>query len=252
MSKETSIIVERVGAVCKLTLNDPASMNAIDLYTMKHLGTVLYDVGLDPNISVLVIQGNGRSFCSGKNMKLPPSTTSMEEKMQRNRAIAKPISLLREIPQPVIAAVHGYAVGAGLAIAAAADLRFVSPEVKFMAPFNQIGMTPGDLGLSYYLPRLIGHGRAADIFYRSRSFGAEESLSWGFASEIAEDVHQKAFDVAVELAELPAESLRQTKELLEASFSATNLRDHLLLEFRSQVISAETQAHQAAMEAFRN
>ncbi|WP_036555371.1 enoyl-CoA hydratase/isomerase family protein [Nocardioides insulae] len=246
------IMVEQTESVVTITLNRPRSLNSVDSEMMTKLATVLLEAGADDRCGALVLAGNGRSFCSGKDMGSSAPSRTMEEKMMVNRTMAQVIRALREIPQPVVAAIQGHAVGAGFALAVASDLRIVSPDARFMAPFVRIGMTPGDMGLSYFLPRIIGAGRATELFYRCGTITADEAVSWGLAAEVSADPRARALQVARELAAMPRESILQTKEILNASASASNYRDHLQLELRSQAIGGETASHRNAMEQFRS
>lgn len=249
-AEESSVLLDRAGEVATITLNRPESLNAIDEKMMAQLNSALLTAGDDEQCAVIVLTANGRAFCTGKDMKAGLDNRSMERKLRRSRTVFNAVRTMRDVPQPVIAAVQGYAVGAGFALAVASDLRIVGPDAKFKAVFAEVGMTPGDLGLSYFLPRIIGAGRAAQLFYRAGTIDAQQAQDWGLAAEIASDPRIRAHELARELAELPSESLRQTKELLETSASASTYRDHLLLELRSQVICAETNSHHEAMATF--
>ncbi|MCB0946499.1 MAG: enoyl-CoA hydratase/isomerase family protein, partial [Mycobacterium sp.] len=107
------------------------------------------------------------------------------------------------IPQPVVAAVQGAAVGAGFALATASDIRVCAPDVMFMAPFLKLGVSIGDLGLSWMLPRLIGAGTAAEILYTGRTLGAEEARQLGLAQHVVDEPLSKAIEIAAKIATRP-------------------------------------------------
>lgn len=211
----------------------------------------LEEVGEDDTVSVVVLTGAGRSFCSGKDMRVPvdPDQTPTE-RLAEMRKTWRVVRLLREIQQPVVAAVRGHAVGAGFAFAAAADLRIVAPDVRFNAVFAAIGMTPGDLGLSWFLPRIIGSGRAAEVFNLAAVLDAEKAERWGFANEIADDPLARAIEVAEHMASMSAESLRQTKELLNSAMGGASLIDHIEIEIRAQAMASFSREHKASLERF--
>lgn len=247
-----TVLIERAGPVTTLVLNRPERLNAANTDMFASLTEALHEVDRDPDCAVVVLTGAGRAFSTGKDMKAPQEFAAMEDRAQRSRRVFQTVRLLRDLPQPVIAAVRGHAVGAGFALAAACDLRVIAPDASFNPVFTDIGMTPGDLGLSFHLPRLIGAGRAAHVLYTATPVHAQQALDWGLASEIAADPRERAQELAADLARRSAESLRQTKELLGASASASSLHDHLLLEYRSQVICGETAAHERAVQEFRS
>jgi enoyl-CoA hydratase len=247
-----TVQIERAGPVTTLVLNRPERLNAANTDMFARLTEALHEVDRDPDCAVVVLTGAGRAFSTGKDMKAPQDFATVEDRTRRSRRVFQTVRLLRDLPQPVIAAVRGHAVGAGFALAAACDLRVVAPDASFDPVFTDIGMTPGDLGLSFHLPRLIGAGRAAHVLYTATPILAQQAVDWGLASEIAADPRGRAQELAAGLAAKAPESLRQTKELLGAAATASSLHDHLLLEYRSQVICAETADHARAVRAFRS
>lgn len=246
------VLLELSNGIATITLNRPERLNAVNVEMFTKFIAVLRAIGDDSDIGIVVLTGAGTSFCTGKDLKGESrSSWSASQKMQASRLTFSVVPLMREIPQPIIAAVRGHAVGAGFALAAASDMRVVAPDAQFNPVFTKIGMTPGDLGLSWLLPRIIGAGRAAQVFYRAEVIDAETALDWGLVNEISEDPFARARGIAEELGRGSAESLRQTKELLSASWATASLRDHTALELRSQVICGDSAEHAAAMEAFK-
>lgn len=165
------------------------------------------------------------------------------------RAVSSVLTM-REIGQPVIAAVRGPAVGGGFAIATAADIRFCSPDAVFIAPFLKLGVSIGDMGLSWMLPRLIGAGAAAELFYSGSPLGAAEGQRLGLVQRIVDDPLQAAIELAATIAARPRLAVQMSKELLNASIGAGGLREHLELEMRSQVIGLATEDHRQALRDF--
>ncbi|MEV4124498.1 enoyl-CoA hydratase-related protein [Nocardia sp. NPDC049707] len=157
---------------------------------------------------------------------------------------------IREIPQPVVAAVRGHAVGAGFALAAACDMRVCSPNARFEAPFIALGVSAGDLGLSWMLPRMIGFGRATELFYSGGGLDAETAADLGFVQQIAADPVTEALSIARAIATRPPLGVQMTKELLDMSLRSGNLREHLELEMRSQVIGLSSADHATAVAEF--
>lgn len=250
-STDQAVLVDHYDGIAVVTLNRPQKLNAFTVDLKDELLAMLRAVGDDSSVRIVVLTGAGSSFCTGKDMTGTAAPGSVHERIESLRRTFSIVRCMRDIRQPVIAAVRGHAVGAGFALAAASDMRFVSPDVSFNPVFAKIGMTPGDLGLSWFLPRIIGAGRAAQLFYRSQVMDAQQALNWGFASEVAADPFAAAMTVARELADLSPESLIQTKELLNTSLNGVSLRDHMETEIRAQALCGLTHEHEAAVQTFR-
>ncbi|MCX5837627.1 MAG: enoyl-CoA hydratase-related protein, partial [Deltaproteobacteria bacterium] len=175
----TMTFAEPEPGVGLLTLNRPERLNAVNPGMVKDFEALFVALAGDETIRVLILTGAGRGFCSGADLS---DVTAYRE----TEAFADPESYLRlgqerygrlvlglrAIPQPVIAAVNGPAAGAGFCLALAADVRFVSPGAYFVASFINIGLSAGELGSSYLLPRLVGLSRAAEILYTGRNVHA--------------------------------------------------------------------------------
>jgi enoyl-CoA hydratase len=146
--------------------------------------------------------------------------------------------------------VCGHAVGAGFALAAAADIRICAADALYSAPFVKIGMTVGDLGLSWLLPRLIGAGSASELLYTSGTIDAAGAHRLGLAQRVVDDPLGEAIQLGADIAARPSLAVQMSKELLNASIGAGGLREHLELELRSQVIGLLTADHQEARRGF--
>ena len=248
------MLLERRGPVAVITLNDPASLNSLGTDMFLALRARVEEVGEDDSCSVVVLTGAGPSLCSGKDMRVPvnPDETPTDRlgAMRKTWKTWKTVKRTREIQQPIIAAVRGHAVGVGFTVAAASDLRIVAPDAKFNPVFARIGMTPGDVGLSWFLPKIIGLGRSAEVFNLAKVVDADMAERWGLATEIAEDPLVRALELAEQMAELSPESLRQTKELLSASAAGGSLDQHIGVEIRSQAMSFFSREHKEALARF--
>jgi enoyl-CoA hydratase len=245
---------ERRDGLAVVTLSRPDRLNAVTPAMVEELIAILDRLATDTATRVVVLTGAGRAFTAGMDIRgagvgTPPADDDAEPegKVARiYRSLARSgeiIMRLREIPQPVIAALHGPVAGMGMSVALACDLRVADPTARFVAPFLKLGFSAGDLGLSWLLPRLIGASRAAEIFYRARPVAAAEAYDLGLIAELAEE--GAALDAALALAaELLARSpfgLRHTKELLNLSLDASGLRGHLALENRTQTMAFLTE-----------
>ena len=241
---------DRVGVI---TFNRPERLNAFSVQTFADLEYALRQLGSRTDCGAIVITGAGRAFSTGMDLRDSPGSADAQSIQSAyaglRRAVGSVIAL-REIPQPVIAAVRGHAVGAGFALAAAADIRICAADALFSAPFVKIGTTVGDLGLSWLLPRLIGAGSASEIFYTSGTIDAARAQRLGLAQRVVDDPLGEAVELAADIAAQPSLAVQMSKELLNASIGAGGLREHLELELRSQVIALLTPDHQAARRRF--
>lgn len=247
-----NLTLDRRDAVTVLWFDRPEKLNAVEPSDFLVLGDRLREIAADQDCRVVVLAGRGRSFCVGLDLASgfgDPGPARVPTAYGQLRAGVDVIRLLREIPQPVVAAVQGHAVGAGFAFACAADLRVAAPDAIFSAPFTRLGMTPGDLGLSWLLPRLVGTSVAAGLFYGGGSITGADGLRHGLVNELADDPATRAVELATEIAERAPLAVRQAKELLNASLLG-GFREHLEIELRSQVLCAMTDDHAEARAAF--
>lgn len=151
---------------------------------------------------------------------------------------------MRACPQPIIGALKGHAVGGGLSISCACDLRVLGESFKMQAGYLNIGLTGTDMSGSFYLPKIIGYARANEILMTARRVGAEELMSWGFANRLVPD--DQVLDTAMELAEAMVKNtspfgLRLTKESMQSSLDGNSFDTQIKMENRNQVIATETQ-----------
>ena len=250
---DNAVLVERDGAVTTITLNNPARHNS--LTPEIHAGLISAFESLRSNYKcrAVVLNGAGKSFCSGMDLKAPIGDSdgpgAIQRRLERLRSSTSLIVTMREIPQPIVVALQGHSVGAGFAFAAASDIRIAAPDAKFNAVFVRIGMTPGDLGLSWLLPRLIGQTAAAELFYTGGVLDAERAEKLGFLNKIVDDPLAEAQSMAAEIASNAPFGVRMAKELLNASIGG-GFREHMEIEMRSQVLGLMTQDHKDAVAAF--
>lgn len=240
---------ERRNGIGILTLSRPERLNAVTTTMVEEVHRVLDGLATDPETRVLILTGAGRAFCAGMDIQGgdPASADTPDGKVQRiYRGISRggeAVAKLREIPQPVIAALHGPVAGMGISAALACDLRVGDPTTRFVSPFLGLGLSGGDVGLSWLLPRVVGPAKATEILYRDRRIAAAESLELGLLTELTGE--GRDLDGALALAEeLLAKSpygLRHTKELLNLSFDVPGLRRHLAVENRTQTMAFFTE-----------
>ena len=209
-------VTEGVGTV---TLDRPGKLNALTFEAYADLRDLLAELPHRGDTRVLVIRGTGRAFCSGGDVnEIIGATLSMspDELLAFTRMSGEVIREMRDCPVPVIAAVHGMAAGAGAVIALAADFRVCTPAARFAFLFTKVGLSGGDMGAAYLLPRLIGLGHATRLLMLGDTVNAEEAARIGLVSFLVE---KDAFDdevtaLARRLASGPVQAYGQTKALL--------------------------------------
>ena len=209
-------VTEGVGTV---TLDRPDKLNALTFEAYADLRDLLAELPHRGDTRVLVIRGTGRAFCSGGDVnEIIGATLSMspDELLAFTRMSGEVIREMRDCPVPVIAAVHGMAAGAGAVIALAADFRVCTPAARFAFLFTKVGLSGGDMGAAYLLPRLIGLGHATRLLMLGDTVNAEEAARIGLVSSLVE---KDAFDdeisaLARRLASGPVQAYGQTKALL--------------------------------------
>jgi enoyl-CoA hydratase/carnithine racemase len=161
------------------------------------------------------------------------------------------VRAMRDCPQPIIAAVEGVCAGAGAIMAMASDLRLASPDAKTAFLFTRVGLSGADMGACAILPRIIGHGRAAELLFTGRSMSAEEGERWGFFSRIVDDVKAEAGALARQLAEGPVQAHYMTKRQLDAEWNVS-IGEALDMEAEAQADCMTTNDFRRAYEAFAN
>ncbi len=243
-----------------LTLNRPDRLNAINLDMVEDLHRLFYSLLGNETVRVLVLTGEGRAFCSGADLK--DSRAQNEESKSFTSAAATLYAVqkryadrileMRRIPQPVIAAVNGIAAGGGMCLAMASDVIFAAPEAGFVPSFINIGLSGGELGSSYFLPRLVGATRAAEILMTGRTVDAAEAERIGLACRMVEEsrLMETAFETARAMLQKSVYGLRLTKETLNQNIAAPSLEAAIELENRNQSICCSAPDFMAAVENF--
>ncbi|TMF28931.1 MAG: enoyl-CoA hydratase family protein [Chloroflexi bacterium] len=216
---------ERDG-VATLTFSRPERLNALTFEVYADVRDLTDSLRRreDDDVRVLVIRGRGRGFCSGGDVDeiigelLKMGTRDVYEFARMTGACVRN---LREMPQPVIAAVNGVAAGAGAVLAAAADIRVLASSASFRFLFTSVGLSGGDMGICWLLPRIVGLGRATEALLLGGKISSEEALAWGLASRVVSD--EKLDSVVAEqagrLKELAPWGLAMTKQMLNRAAS---------------------------------
>jgi 2-(1,2-epoxy-1,2-dihydrophenyl)acetyl-CoA isomerase len=217
----SSLLEERHGAVALLRLNRPSSKNALSRELVASLGAALGRVAADQSVRAIVLAGSGGSFCSGVDLKEAVSEIASGADLgARVDAFHTIIRGIVGATQPVIAAVDGPAVGFGADLALACDLRLISERAYFQEKFVGIGLMP-DGGGTFFLPRLVGVGRALDLLLTGDAIDAKLARELGLARDVvsAETLDSAALTLATRLAEGPPLALAAIKSAVRASLS---------------------------------
>jgi enoyl-CoA hydratase/carnithine racemase len=227
-----------------LSLNRPRRYNAVNPQMAEELEDFWRGRMDDFDTHIIVLRGNGeRNFCAGLDMKgamkiLPDMDTDRFYGFQAR--LARITLAMRRAPQPIVCAVHGAAVGLGFSFALASDIRVISTDARFAAAFINIGLGGADMACSYFLPRLIGAGRAYEFMLTGNFMSAEEAVSLGLASRLVERdrLMESAIDLARNLNSKNPMGLRLTKEAININMDAGGMEQALNLEDRNQVLLA--------------
>ena len=256
MTATSTLAVEHPSdGVVLLRLNRPDRLNAINEVLLGELTGTCAAIAVDDAVRVVVLTGAGRGFCSGIDLRdFGPSmldeTAPAIERLRFQEMMAALPQAIRALPQPVVAAVNGPAVGGGLALCLAADVRICAESASFGNAAIAIGLSGAEMGMSYFLPRIVGLSLAADWMLTGRTVSAAEAYQRGLVSELVDD--DRLLDRALELAgQIAAHSplgVQMTKRALQVNADASDLSAAIELENRNQVITHATEESAAARE----
>ncbi|MFY9954628.1 enoyl-CoA hydratase/isomerase family protein [Bradyrhizobium sp.] len=238
MSKYTDIGVDKVGHVGLIEIRKPP-LNFFDVALINQIADALEDFDVDVEIRSSVLAAQGKAFCAGANFG-DPARQEQEARAQNDPASNLPINHLYvqavrifRNKKPIVAAVHGAAIGGGLGLAVSADFRVTCPEARFSANFTKLGFHPG-FGLTATLPELIGKNNAELMFYTSRRVTGEEAYRWGLANVLVrqDEVRAAAMKLAAEIAECSPLGLVSTRATMRAGLAERVLAatNHELVE----------------------
>lgn len=243
--------------VSVIRLNRPERLNAMSFRLMTDLGEAFERVGADNDCWVAVLTGEGRGFCSGLDLEDPGEIPGVEGLPVSRLAIramshfSKVIPRMREMPQPIIAAINGCAYGGGLCLSLGADIRVAAESAEFNGTGVVNGLTSTELGASYLLPRLIGVSRAAEILLTGRKVGAAEAERIGLVSGVVPDqeVVDHCLAIATAMCEFSPHGIAMTKASLWANLEISSLAAAIAFEDRNQLLLGHTSNLQECIAA---
>jgi len=240
--------------VATVTFNRPDKLNALTFSSYADLRDLLHELPYRGDTKVLVIRGAGKGFCAGGDVnEIIGELLSMkpDELMGFTKMTGDVITAMREVPVPIIAGIQGMAAGAGSVIALASDFRVVSTSGRFAFLFTKVGLSGGDMGAAYLLPRMIGMGRATQLLMLGDTIDSSTADAYGLVSELVPD---DELDAAVQrlarrLADGPTLALAQTKALLTRELDMS-LSGALELDAMTQALLMTSDDHAEFHAAF--
>jgi 2-(1,2-epoxy-1,2-dihydrophenyl)acetyl-CoA isomerase len=246
--------VEREGPLATVTLDRPDVLNAIDETVTTTLAEQLQGCAVDAAVRAVVITGAGRAFSAGQDLRDRAAMVGEGQELhlgaELRRRYHPVVSAIRQMRKPVIAAVNGICLGAGLGIALACDLRVAAESASFRAAWSRIGLAP-DAGAAYFLPRVVGLGRAMDMMLTGEPVAADEALRIGLVTRVWSDTEfareWKAFAMAI--AQGATEAYALTKEALSVSWEQ-DIGSFLDLEVGLQERAGQTRDYAEGVRAF--
>lgn len=226
-------------SILVLTMNRPEVRNAWNKKMHEEYLEVLKKVNDDDSVRVVILTGAPPAFSSGTDLKsFEAGVTSFQSSLPQE-GMGSAITLMREFKKPIIAAINGAAVGLGLTITLLCDIRIAAESAKMSFRFTQLGVVP-EFASAYMLPRIVGFGRAMELFLTARTFGAQEALNMGLVSQVVPDdqLMDTAMEIARNIAAKKEHAIRKTREMLyrylDTDFYTVARRD--LEEFMDSVL----------------
>lgn len=248
MTENTELVVVSIeGSVMTITLNRPERLNALDTATLQQLEAAIIRANVVDEVRCVVLTGAGRAFCAGADVKDWGGATSLDTEATpeedwvtlAHRIVAR----IYRTPKPIIAAVNGVAVGAGLDMALACDFRIASDRARFGSVYIRLGIPP-DAGATFFLPRIVGMTKAKELIYTGRIIDAEEAGAIGLAGRVvaSESLASEVATFAAELASGPTIAIGMAKENIQEHWMMS-LENALRSEKRAEQLCEATADH---------
>jgi len=248
------LLYEVVNAVATLTLNRPERLNALGDTLRDDLDDAVLRAAADPAVRAIVITGAGKGFCSGGDVKAMNEARETRAERPVVEKIAplrdRVLMAMRDAPQPIIAAVNGAAAGAGMNLALACDIRLASTAARFGETFVKRGLHP-DWGGTYFLPRIVGLAKAAELIFTGDMIDAAEALRLGIVSAVhpPEELLPRTYELTAKIAAGPPIAIRLARRALYHN-QETDLRGALEFETFAQNICVDTADAREGVRAF--
>src|SRR5579859_170916 len=229
------------GEVVWATMNRPQRLNALNPGLVDALRDFFQGLYWRRDVRVVVLGGAGKAFCAGLDLKdraEPQAERSVGASLTRQRKISEIVIAMRRCPQPIVACVNGAAAGGGFALALASDVRIATPTTRMNAAFIRLGVSACDIGVSYFLPRMVGSSVAAEYMLTGRFIDAERARELGLVSSIVapESLTAEAQAFVDDMLAATPLGLRLTKEALNHAIDAQGLEAVVAMEDRNQIL----------------
>jgi enoyl-CoA hydratase len=235
-------------------MNRPERLNALNRRLVEELRDLFVGLYWRHEVRVVVLTGAGGAFCAGLDLKERDNSGSggVGNGLVRQRQISEIVIAMRRCPQPIVALVDGAASGGGFALALASDVRIATPTLKMNAAFIRIGLSACDIGVSYFLPRMLGSSVAAELMLTGRFLGAERARSLGLVSAVVEpsELAAEGEKLVEEMLLTTPLGLRLTKECLNHAIDAQGLEAAIAMEDRNQILCAQGEDFSEGVRAF--
>ncbi|MDA0270441.1 MAG: enoyl-CoA hydratase/isomerase family protein [Chloroflexi bacterium] len=244
-----ALTFERRGQVALVTLNRPEMMNALNKQLQEDTRAACAEVEADDSLRVMVVTGNGRAFCAGADLggsvdarqasdgEAPQGAPPQDQRLDEYGWIGRQAMAFYRMTKPTIAAVNGAAVGAGMSLALACDLRVGCPDTRMRTTFIERNLSP-DSGMSWFLPRIVGYARAVDLMFTSRDIRGEEAFTLGLVDRFvpSDRLVDEAMTFAEQIAKWPPLAMRATKRTMQRNLMV-DLEEALRNETTGHVFS---------------
>lgn len=261
MASYSTLKIEKEAGVDWVTFNRPDQLNALDTQMVDDLLDYFGSLYMNHDVRVVVLKGAGRAYCAGLDLKERPNradsgvesaSASPQSGLVSQRRISEIVMRMRRCPQAIVSLIHGPACGGGFAMALASDIRIAGESAKMNAAFIRIGLSACDIGVSYFLPRLVGVSVASELMMTGRFIHAERALATGLVSEIVPDdkLAEAARPYIEDMLTTSPLGLRLTKECLNMSVDAGSLEAAIAMEDRNQILCAQTRDFKEGVGAF--
>ena len=246
--------IKKEDAIDVVTLNRPEALNALSREMMLELQHYFGKLYTDYTVRVVVLAGAGRGFCSGLDLKEDRSDEpgGVVGGMQTQRRVSEIMLRMRRAPQPIISLINGPASGGGFGLALASDIRIATPSVRMNAAFIRIGLSACDVGVSYFLPRLVGSSLASELLLTGNFIEADRALMSGLVSSVveADQLMDKGIQMAKDILRNSPIGVRLTKDCLNMSIDAPSLDAVIAMEDRQQILISATGDMREGVSAF--
>ena len=248
----THFLWDFADGVATITLNRPEKKNPLTFQSYDELRKTFWALDETYGVKAVVLTGAGGNFCSGGDVHeiIEPLTKMNSDGLLRfTKMTGDLVRAMRACPQPIVAAVEGVCAGAGAILAMASDIRIAAPSAKTAFLFTRVGLSGADMGACAILPRIIGHGRAAELLFTGRNMSSEEGFAWGFWNRLSDTPLADAQALARELAAGPNVAHAVTKKQLDAEWHVS-IEQALQMEAEAQAVCMETRDFNRAYKAF--